>query len=71
MRRLLALLVVVTGCTPAPSSVDAFRADPERAEQMLAACDAGRRSGQVCDNARAGAAAARRDARKALYREGF
>lgn len=68
MFRLVALLMAVAGCAPEPTSINAFRADLDRAERMVAACDAGRRSGPVCDNARAGAAAARRDARRRLYR---
>ncbi|MBP7703751.1 MAG: EexN family lipoprotein [Caulobacter sp.] len=71
MRRRLVALIVLTGCTPAPTSVDTFRADPGRAERMVDACDAGRTAGPICDNARAGLTAARRDARMTLYREGF
>lgn len=71
MRGALILFVAATaGCAP-PPSVEDFRRDPRRAEQVLAECTAGRRSGPQCDNAHAGATAARRDARLALYRKGF
>lgn len=72
MRRLiLACALALSGCGSETNSPDAFERDPARAEQVIALCDAGRRRGQVCDDARSGASRAARARRMETLRERF
>ena len=71
MRR-SALLVALglVGCGAADRTADEFAADPDAAEAVVAACDAGRADVE-CDAARRGLAEARRDARMWAYEQAF
>jgi hypothetical protein len=72
MRRLvLACALALSGCGPETNSPDAFEREPARAEQVIDDCDAGRRRGQVCDDARLGAARAASARRMEQFRKGF
>lgn len=72
MRRLvLACALALSGCGPEAISLDAFERHPARAEQVIADCDAGRRRGPVCDDARSGASRAARAGRMEALRERF
>jgi len=67
-----ALLVALglVGCGASDRTVEDFAADPEAAEAVVAACDAGREA-EACEAARQGLAEARRDARMRAYERAF
>lgn len=71
MRR-SALLVALglVGCGTPERTADDFAADPDAAEAVVAACDAGRTRAE-CLAARRGLAEARRDARMRAYEQAF
>ena len=71
MRR-SALLVALglVGCGAPDRTAEEFAADPEAAEAIVAACDAGRADGE-CEAARRGLAEARREARMRAYERAF
>ncbi|UQV18941.1 EexN family lipoprotein [Brevundimonas albigilva] len=71
MRR-SALLVALglVGCGTPERTAEDFAADPDAAEAVVAACDAGRTQTE-CDAARRGLAEARRDARMRAYVQAF
>lgn len=66
---LLAALGLV-GCGATDRTAEDFAADPEAAEAIVAACDAGREAGE-CEAARRGLADARRAARMRAYEQTF
>lgn len=72
MIRLLRLLPVaaVAACGPSGPAPAEFARAPERAEAVVAECDAGRRR-RDCDAARRGLAQARQEARMARYEAAF
>ena len=67
-----ALLVALglVGCGPTDRTAEDFAADPEAAEAIVAACDAGREADE-CAAARRGLAEARREARMRAYERAF
>ena len=71
MRR-SALLVALglVGCGSPERTADDFAADPDAAEAVVAACDAGRETDD-CEAARRGLADARREARMRAYERAF
>ncbi len=71
MLRPMLLAVSLVACAREPHSAAEFRRDPAAAERMLAACDSGRRRGEICLQARLGASAAARDRRIETFRRGF
>lgn len=71
MMRALVFALAVAGCAPPTSSIDAFRRDPGSAERTIADCEIGRASGLRCENAAAGLAKARREARMEAFRQRF
>ncbi|MDX2335313.1 MAG: EexN family lipoprotein [Brevundimonas sp.] len=71
MRR-SALLVALglVGCGSPERTAEDFAADPDAAEAVVAACDAGRAE-RECEAARQGLAEARRQARMRVYERAF
>lgn len=67
-----ALLVALGlfGCGASDRTAEDFAADPEAAEAVVAACDAGRETDD-CEAARRGLADARREARMRAYERSF
>lgn len=67
-----ALLVALglVGCGATDRTAEDFSADPEAAEAIVAACDAGRETDH-CEAARRGLAEARREARMRAYERAF
>jgi len=71
--RLLAVgtLAALAACSPAPRSASYFEAHPEETAKVVVDCASGVHRGQECLNAKAGAAAIRRDARMDRYKQNF
>lgn len=67
----LAAVAVLAACSPQPRSADYFTAHPDEAEKVVADCATGAHRGDECVNAKAGSAAAKRDARIDAYKKGF
>ncbi len=67
-----ALLVALglVGCGASERTVEDFAADPDAAEAVVAACDAGRETDD-CEAARRGLTEARREARMRAYERAF
>jgi len=67
-----ALLVALglVGCGASDRTAEDFAADPDAAEAVVAACDAGR-TNDGCEAARRGLADARREARMRAYERAF
>ena len=67
-----ALLVALglVGCGPTDRTAEDFAADPDAAEAVVAACDAGGETDD-CEAARRGLAEARREARMRAYERAF
>jgi hypothetical protein len=67
-----ALLVALglVGCGASERTVEDFAADPDAAEAVVAACDAGRETDE-CEAARRGLTEARREARMRAYERAF
>jgi len=71
VRRLAVLAAAgLFGCGAPARTAEDFAADPERAAEVAAACDAGRTQHE-CGAARRGLAEARRDARMRAYERAF
>jgi hypothetical protein len=72
-RRVLGLLLLgaLAACSPKPRSADYFVAHQEEAAQIVADCQTGAHRGAECVNAKAGVAAAKRDARMDAYKKNF
>jgi hypothetical protein len=71
VRRLAVLAAAgLFGCGASERTAEDFAADPERAAEVVAACDAGRTQDE-CDDARRGLGEARRDARMRAYERAF
>lgn len=68
-----ALLVALglVGCGATDRTAEDFAADPDAAEAIVAACDAGREVDGECEAARRGLADARREARMRAYERAF
>lgn len=66
----LGAAVLLAGCSAPERSVEAFAGDPESAERVVAACDAGRVR-RDCEQARRGLAEAGRRERMAAYERAF
>lgn len=66
-----AWLAGLAACSPEPRSAGYFEAHREEAEKVLAACETGAHRGDECVSAKAGPAAAARDARMEGFRKGF
>lgn len=64
-------LAALAGCSPAPRSASYFEAHPEEAAKVVVDCASGVHRGQECVNAKAGAAAIRRDGRMDRYKQNF
>ena len=73
MRRYLPILAALAAvaCSPQPRSADYFIAHAEEAARVVADCERGAHRGEECVNAKAGVAAARRDARMDAYKKNF
>ena len=63
--------LALADCSAPPRSASFFRAHPEEARRMAAACAAGAARGPECDNAVAAEAQTRSDARLTLYKKSF
>jgi hypothetical protein len=66
-----AVLVALSACSPAPRSASYFEAHPEETAKVVVDCAAGAHRGEECVNAKAGAAAIRRDTRMDRYKQNF
>lgn len=64
-------LVSLSACSPEPRSAADFEAHREEAAKVVADCKTDVHRGDECVNARAGAAAAAREARMHAYRKSF
>ncbi len=65
------LMLILTGCEPAPRDVVYFETHPDETAKVLVACAAGKHRSEECVNANGGEAAIKRKARMELYRKGF
>ncbi|HEX7887031.1 MAG TPA: EexN family lipoprotein [Phenylobacterium sp.] len=64
-------LAALAACSPAPRSASYFEAHPEETAKVVVDCASGAHQGQECVNAKAGAAAIRRDRRMDRYKQNF
>ncbi len=67
---LLALLGLAA-CSPQLRSASYFEGHPEEAAKVVVDCASGAHRGEECVNAKAGAAAIRRNERMARYKQNF
>ena len=69
-RSALFVALSLVGCGATDRTAEDFAADPDAAEAVVAACDAGRAE-RECEAARQGLAEARRQARMRVYERAF
>jgi hypothetical protein len=68
---LVALTVLLAGCSPPARSTSFFEAHPAEVDSVLAACTAGSQRGAECDNANLAKAHRAADDRMSQFKKSF